>query len=245
MSMLSIDVKTEGAVSKILQGLFAGKPELIAFDLDGTLVDSVPDLAKAVDDTLSQLGRPPAGESKVRHWVGNGAEMLVRRALAKDGTDEQANKVSETFLANAMTCFFQNYKTCNGEHSTIYPGVLETLKTLKASGIPLALITNKPAQFTDPLLAKLGLDSYFNIVLNGDSLENQKPHPEQLLHAAIRFQANPMNCLMVGDSRSDVEASRASFFKVACVDYGYNHGEPISEYKPDCLLSSVAELIGE
>lgn len=245
MDMLSVEAKKEESVSKILRGLFAGKPELIAFDLDGTLVDSVPDLTKAIDDTLGQLGRQPVGESKVRQWVGNGAEMLVRRALAKDGTDEQASNVSETLLANAMTCFFQNYKTCNGEHSKLYPGVLDTLKALKATGVPLALITNKPAQFTDPLLAKLGLDSYFNIVLNGDSLENQKPHPEQLLHAAIRFQANPMNCLMVGDSRSDVEASRASFFKVACVEYGYNHGEPISDYKPDYLLSSVAELIEE
>jgi len=230
-------------VSAVFQTLFSGKPELIAFDLDGTLVDSVPDLTDAVDQMLGQLGRQPAGEERVRCWVGNGAEMLVRRALSKDGTDEQANKVSETLLANAMTCFYQNYTSCNGKYSRLYPGVEQTLKAIKGQGIPMVLITNKPAQFTATLLAQLGLDMYFNIVLSGDSLTHQKPHPEPLLYAAMRSGANPMNCLMVGDSRSDVEASRASFFKVVCVDYGYNHGEPISSSKPDCLVSSVAELL--
>ncbi len=230
-------------MSVLFQALFAGKPELIAFDLDGTLVDSVPDLTQAVDQMRAQLGRPPAGEAAVRTWVGNGAEMLVRRALAKDGSDEQANNVSQTLLANAMTCFYQNYKQCNGVNSHLYPDVKKTLSTLKSMSIPMVLITNKPDQFTRPLLNKLELEGYFDIVLSGDSLAHKKPHPEPLLYAAIRSQVNPMNCLMVGDSRSDVEAARASFFKVACVTYGYNHGESISTSKPDGMLESIAELL--
>jgi len=230
-------------VSIVFQSLFSCTPELVVMDLDGTLVDSVPDLAKAIDQMLSQLGRQPAGEQNIRRWVGEGAEQLVRRALAKDGSDAQAAKVSETLLANAMSCFFQNYTLCNGSHSLLYPAVIDTLKALKNKAIPMALVTNKPAQFTAPLLAQFGLDPYFDVVVSGDSLEHKKPHPEPLLYAAMRLQANPINCVMVGDSRSDVEAARAAFFKVVCVDYGYNHGEPISQCNPDCLIESLDELV--
>lgn len=230
-------------MSALFQALFAGNPELITFDLDGTLVDSLPDLAWATDEMLKQLGRKPVGILNVRQWVGNGVEMLVRRALSKDGSDAQANKISDTLLANAMTCFLQNYQNCNGKQSRLYPGVLETLDVIKCNNIPMVLVTNKPTSFTEVLLSKVELKNYFEFVLCGDTLANKKPHPEPLLYAAARSKAVPQQCLMVGDSKSDVEASRASFFKVVCVSYGYNHGEPIGLSKPDYLINSITELL--
>lgn len=230
-------------MSQLFSALFSGKPELIVFDLDGTLVNSVPDLTTAVNRTLQQLGRMPVEDDAVRRWVGDGAEMLVRRALAREETESEVNKVSDTLLANVMTCFFHNYRMCNGEHSKLYPKVLETLEQLNNIGIPLALVTNKPKLFTDVLLDQLGIANYFKVVIGGECLENKKPHPEPLLHASIICKTNPLSSLMVGDSRNDVQAAKAACFKVVCVDYGYNQGEPIEQSRPDRVIGSLSMLL--
>jgi len=230
-------------VSQLFNSFFSGKPELIVFDLDGTLVNSVPDLTTAVNRTLQQLGRMPVEEDAVRCWVGDGADMLMRRALARDETEAAVNKVSETLLANAMTCFFHNYRMCNGEHSTLYPTVHETLEQLNKMGIPLAVVTNKPKLFSDILLDQLGIAHCFQMVVGGECLANKKPHPEPLLYASMACKTNPLNSLMVGDSRNDVQAAKAACFKVACVDYGYNHGKPIEQSEPDRVIKSLSVLL--
>ncbi len=214
-------------------------PELILIDLDGTLVDSVPDLAAAIDGMLEQLGRPTHGEAKVRDWVGNGMERLVRRALVGrlDGEPD------ETLFRRAFPIFRDIYHKQNGTASCIYPEVRETLDLLLARGLPLGCITNKAHQFTLPLLQALDMERYFRIILSGDSLPEKKPHPLPLLHAAGQLGANPGNSLMVGDSINDVKAARAASFRVVCVSYGYNHGRDIREAAPDAVIDGFAELL--
>lgn len=215
------------------------RPELILFDLDGTLVDSVPDLAAAIDAMMQTLGLPLRGEAQVREWVGNGMERLVRRALVGRLTGEP----EETLFRQAFPLFQELYHHHNGASSRLYPGATETLEQLRIAGYPLGCITNKAHQFTLPLLHALGIESCFRIVLSGDSLPEKKPHPLPLLHAAQQLGAAPENSLMVGDSVNDVRAARAAGFRVFCVSYGYNHGRNIREAQPDAVIDTLQELL--
>lgn len=217
------------------------KPEMILIDVDGTLVDSVPDLAWCVDEMMKQLDMPERGETKVRNWVGNGVERLVRRALigTLDGEPDEAD------FARAYPVFLELYADNTSKRSLLYPGVLEGLDYLKSAGYALGCVTNKAAQFTVPLLKDLGIYDYFAIVVSGDTLEHKKPHPAPLLHAAGFFKVAPENALMVGDSISDVKAARAAGFMIACVPYGYNHGDDIRVAKPDVVIDSLAGLRSE
>jgi phosphoglycolate phosphatase len=221
--------------------MLPSKPEMILIDVDGTLVDSVPDLAFCVDEMMLQLGRESWGETRVRDWVGNGVERLVRRALIGklDGepTDEEFDK--------AYPIFLDLYAENTSKRSLLYPGVREGLDYLKAAGYALGCVTNKAAQFTIPLLKDLGVYADFSIVVSGDTLEHKKPHPAPLLYAAEFFKVDPANALMVGDSISDVKAARAAGFSVACVPYGYNHGDDIRMAKPDLVIESIAALRNE
>lgn len=217
------------------------KPEMILIDVDGTLVDSVPDLAFCVDEMMQQLGREPWGETRVRDWVGNGVERLVSRALTGKLEGEPADDEFE----KAYPIFLDLYADNTSKRSLLYPGVREGLDYLKAAGYALGCVTNKAAQFTIPLLKDLGVYDDFSIVVSGDTLEHKKPHPAPLLHAAEFFKVDPANALMVGDSVSDVKAARAAGFSVACVPYGYNHGEDIRVAKPDLVIESIAALRNE
>ena len=217
------------------------KPDMILIDVDGTLVDSVPDLAFCVDEMMQQLGREPWGETRVRDWVGNGVERLVRRALTGKLEGEPADDEFE----KAYPVFLDLYADNTSKRSLLYPGVREGLDYLKAAGYALGCVTNKAAQFTIPLLKDLGVYDDFSIVVSGDTLEHKKPHPAPLLHAAEFFKVDPANALMVGDSVSDVKAARAAGFSVACVPYGYNHGEDIRVAKPDLVIESIAALRNE
>lgn len=223
-----------------LQKLFAGQlPRLVMFDLDGTLVDSVPDLAAAVDRMLAQLGRPPAGIAKVRNWVGNGSKVLVHRALA-DQLEHSA--VAAGVADQAHQLFLQAYADSH-ELSSVYPGARECLDWLRAHGVSMALVTNKPTQFVGPLLAEKGLQGYFQWVLGGDSLPVQKPDPAALNWVLGQAALRPEQALFIGDSRSDVLAAKAAGVACVAVSYGYNHGRPIDEENPLLVLSDLRQLV--
>jgi phosphoglycolate phosphatase len=213
---------------------------MILCDLDGTLVDSVPDLAFCVDAMMERLGRAPRGEAAVRTWVGNGVERLVGRALTGqlDGEPDAAD------YARAYPLFLELYAENTYTRSILYPGVREGLDFLRAAGYPLGCVTNKAAQFTEPLLTHLGIRDRFTLVVSGDSLPRKKPDPMPLLHAADHFGAVPAEALMIGDSVSDVKAARAAGFGIICMSYGYNHGEDIRASNPDAVIDSMIELKG-
>lgn len=216
------------------------QPEMVLIDVDGTLVDSVPDLAYCVDAMMTALHRPAHGEAKVRHWVGNGVERLVKRALS--GTLD--GEPDEPLYQKALPIFMDLYSANTCERSFLYPGVLEGLAFLKDAGYKLGSVTNKAAQFTEPLLQQLGIYDDFAIIVSGDTLPLRKPHPEPLLHAARFFKVAPSDALMIGDSISDVTAARAAGFQIICMSYGYNHGEDIHAARPDAVIDSMAELPG-
>ncbi|MDO9370986.1 MAG: phosphoglycolate phosphatase [Gammaproteobacteria bacterium] len=213
-------------------------PKMVLIDLVGTLVDSAPDLAICVDETLKQLGLPPQGLERVRDWVGNGVEKLMRRALTGDINGEPDAEV----LKRAMPVFLELYEKNLAQRSQLFPGIREGMAGLKAQGIMLGCVTNKIARFTEPLLKQLGVRGEFGIVVSGDTLPQKKPHPAPLLHAAQFFGVTPGDSLMVGDSVHDVEAARAAGFQVVCVSYGYNHGTDIRAAQPDAVIDSLLEL---
>lgn len=214
-------------------------PKLVLIDLDGTLVDSVPDLAYAVDHMMMALEMPQHGEKKVRQWVGNGIEKLVKRAL----TDDMDAEPEEALFEQGLHIFKGSYAECNGRHSQLYDGVQEGLDWLKNQGFTVACITNKAQQFTMPLLESLGVLDYFELVVSGDSLPKKKPDPMPLLHSAAHFSITPSKALMIGDSMTDVKAARnAEFGAVICVTYGYNHGIDIREANPDSVIDSFTQL---
>ncbi len=216
------------------------KPEMILIDVDGTLVDSVPDLAYCVDEMMKQLDMPTHGEAKVREWVGNGVERLTRRALIGqlDGEPDDA------LFEKAYPIFLELYAENTSKRSCLYPGVIEGLDYLQGAGYKLGCVTNKAEQFTVPLLKDLGVYDRFGIVISGDTLAKKKPDPLPLLHAAEFFGVKPENATMLGDSVSDVKAARAAGFQIICMSYGYNHGVDIRDSNPDAVIDSMAELEG-
>ena len=211
---------------------------MVLIDVDGTLVDSVPDLAYCVDEMMRKLGMPEHGETRVREWVGNGVERLVRRALV----GKLEGEPDEALFRKAYPIFIELYAENTSKRSHLYPGVREGLDYLRAEGYKLGSVTNKAAQFTEPLLEELGIRDYFSIVVSGDSLPKKKPDPLPLLHAAEFFGVAPKDALMIGDSISDVKAARAAGFQIICMTYGYNHGVDIREANPDAVMDSMAEL---
>lgn len=211
---------------------------LVMFDLDGTLVDSVPDLAWCADRTLEDLGLPLVGEDKTRDYVGNGIYVLVKRILTQqlDGEPEPA------LYDKALPIFWEYYRNNVSQFSQLYDGVQEALDALKAQDIKLACVTNKAEEFTKTLLAHLNIDTYFEVMVGGDTLEKKKPDPMPLLHIAKTAGVPIENSLMVGDSRHDIAAARAANMRVVAVPYGYNHGDDIAESNPDAIVQSLAEL---
>ncbi|MCK4743144.1 MAG: phosphoglycolate phosphatase [Sulfuriflexus sp.] len=214
------------------------KPEMILIDVDGTLVDSVPDLAFCVDEMLKQLDMPVRGEERVRHWVGNGVERLVERGLV----DDLDGYPDEDLKAKALPIFMDLYAENTCVRSALYPGVQEGMDYMKAAGYKMGCVTNKAAAFTIPLLKQLGIHDEFSIIISGDTLAKKKPDPLPLLHAAEFFGVEPAQSMMLGDSVSDVKAARAAGFQITCMTYGYNHGANIADAKPDALIDSMVEL---
>ncbi len=214
------------------------QPKLVMIDVDGTLVDSVPDLAYCVDQMMIALCKPVIGNERVRHWVGNGVPRLVERALVGqlEGTP------SKEEFDKAYPIFLDLYSKNSSVRSHLYEGVMEGLDYLKSKDYLIGCVTNKAEQFTIPLLKTLGIFEYFKIVISGDTLEKKKPDPLPLIHSANFFKLNPKDCLMLGDSVSDVKAARAAGFNIICMSYGYNHGNNIADENPDLVIDSMRKL---
>jgi phosphoglycolate phosphatase len=214
------------------------KPDFILIDLDGTLIDSVPDLAYCGDEMMRELGLAPRGETASRDWVGNGVERFCERTLlgSVDGTADPE------LFAQALPIFKRLYLTHNSQRSRVYDGVVEGIEWMKAQGYRLGCVTNKAEAFTVPLLKDKGLFDLFELVVSGDTCPEKKPSPIPLLYAAEKMGVVPENALMLGDSISDVKAARAAHFHIICMSYGYNHGEDIRLATPDAVVDSMAEL---
>lgn len=223
----------------LLRELFQGElPRLVMFDLDGTLLDSVPDLAAAIDKTLLLLGQPAAGIESVRDWVGNGARVLVRRALAGGLQHEHVDEVD---AQQALELFMHHYAESH-RLTEVYPGVRQTLDWLRGQQVELAIVTNKPERFVAPLLDEKGLGGYFRWIIGGDTLPQQKPDPAALLHVMQLAKVDAAQALFVGDSRNDVLAAKAAGVTCVALSYGYNHGRPIAEENPARVLDNLSEL---
>ncbi|MDY4594952.1 MAG: phosphoglycolate phosphatase [[Pasteurella] aerogenes] len=216
--------------------------KLIGFDLDGTLVNSLPDLALSVNSALVQLGLPQAEESLVLTWIGNGADVLSERALdwAKKQTGRSLNE-EEVLQFKHRFGFYYGENLCN--ISRLYPNVKETLETLKAQGYILAVVTNKPTKHVQPVLAAFGIDHLFSEMLGGQSLPAIKPHPAPLYYLCGKFGLYPKQVLFVGDSRNDILAAHSAGCPVVGLTYGYNYNIPIAEANPDWVFDDFAKIL--
>jgi len=211
---------------------------LLLFDLDGTLVDSAPDIADAVDQALEAHGRRGVGEDAVRGFIGNGAERLVHRAL----TGSRDGEAAAAEFAAVYASFLEIYQAGLYVRTRVYPGVSEALRDLAGDGWTFGVVTNKPARFTTPLLAAAGLDDWFAIVLSGDSLPRKKPDPLPLIHAADAVGADLAQTIMVGDSMADLQAAQQAGIPAICVSYGYSGGVDLAAHGVDRLIDEMSAL---
>lgn len=210
----------------------------LTVDLDGTMLDTIEDLAVAVNMTMRDLALPELALEQVRTFVGKGLANLVRRSLeAAVGTPPD-----DALMARALPVYERNYEEVNGRTTVMYPGVREGLDALAAAGFPMACVTNKSKRFTGPLLARVGLDHYFSLVISGDSLAKKKPDPLPLLHCAKHFGVEPTSLLMIGDSINDAQAAFGAGCPVICVSYGYNEGQDVRTLGVDAIVGSLAEI---
>ncbi|MDO5054369.1 MAG: phosphoglycolate phosphatase [Pasteurella oralis] len=216
--------------------------KLIGFDLDGTLVNSLPDLALSVNSALAEFDLPQAPEALVLTWIGNGADVLIARALTwtteqggKVLTDEQIRELKRRFG------FYYGENLCN--LSRLYPNVKATLEQLKAQGYTLAVVTNKPTKHVQPVLAAFGIDHLFSELLGGQSLPAIKPHPAPLYYLCGKFGLYPKQVLFVGDSKNDILAAHAAGCPVVGLTYGYNYNIPIEQANPDWVFDDFADIL--
>jgi phosphoglycolate phosphatase len=209
----------------------------VMIDLDGTLLDTAPDLATAANMMLKELGKAELPLETIQSYIGKGIEKLVKRSLtgALDGEPDA------DLLQRAMPLYEQSYEKTLYVDTRAYPGVREGLNALRAGGFRLACVTNKAEAFTLPLLRAAELLDYFDIVVSGDSLPKKKPDPMPLLHACERFEIEPHDMLLVGDSLNDAQAARAAGCHVFCVPYGYNEGRDVYELDCDAIVPSLYE----
>ena len=213
----------------------------IAFDLDGTLVDSVPDLAEALRMTLVDLGKEPVTNEEVRNWIGNGVEIMVKRALSRNIIiDPELD--NELYLIARMR-FDEHYQNNGASKTQVYPGVLQTIKVLKNAGFTLGIVTNKPEQFIPNILADLKLAEYFTDIIGGDTLATNKPSPEGLQFLQQKHQLATQNMLMVGDSKNDILAAQNAAIASVGLTYGYNYGEPIASSNPSAVSNNFSDLL--
>jgi phosphoglycolate phosphatase len=214
--------------------------KVIIFDLDGTLIDSSPDLALAINHMLKTIGREAFTLDEIHHWVGNGAQILVKRALS--GSTKISLDLDEKEFEKALDVFLKFYAKNLAMETVTYPHVLSTLAKLKAHGYKLAIVTNKPFDFVEPILKELKLKEYFEFHLGGDSLKEKKPNPAPLLYVCDKLKVEVAACVMVGDSKNDILAAQACDMQSIGLTYGYNYGEHISTHNPNVYFSDFSEI---
>jgi phosphoglycolate phosphatase len=213
----------------------------VMIDLDGTLLDTAPDIATAAERMLAALGLPACAPEQIRNFIGRGIPKLVERCLhASVGASAGGTRAPE-LQSEAVALFQDFYFEESGRGSAVYPGVIEGLARLRAMRLRLACVTNKAARFTMPLLEQKGLAPYFELVVSGDTLARKKPDPAQLTHICAAFALAPQAVLLIGDSFNDALAARAAGCPVICVSYGYNEGEDVHELDCDAIVGSLLE----
>ena len=209
-------------------------------DLDGTLLDTAPDLAAAANATLRELGMVPVAPEAVRDFVGQGLAVLMRRCLAASLGGEP----EEALFDDARTRFAGHYERHNGTASRPFPGVLEGLRAMRAGGLRLCCATNKPLRFTEPLLARTGLRQYFEAVATSDLAGARKPDPAVFLYGCRALGATPAETWVIGDSDNDGAAARAAGCRFLLVPYGYREGRALDELQRDALAATLLEAAG-
>jgi len=211
----------------------------VILDLDGTLLDTAPDIAVAANAMGLALGLPPVSETQVRDLIGKGVANLVRRLL-----EEAASTSRAVAFEDAMARFEAAYLAGVADRSRPFPGVLAGLEAWRAAGIPMACVTNKVARFTQPLLAATGLRRYFGAVVSGDTVARKKPEPDPLLAACAALGVPAGACWVIGDSLNDVIAARAAGCPVAVVPYGYREGLAVEALGADAVVESLEAAAG-
>lgn len=212
-------------------------PKAIVFDLDGTLVDSAPEIAAALNSAMTEIGQPPFPLTEVHSFIGGGAKVALQKALAARGAAIEA-PVFDAMMAS----FYKVYAEVSEAGNGLYPGVVETLERLHAAGVPLGICTNKAAHIAEIALRALGIAPFFTVVVGAHDDLPRKPAPEMLLTALSALGARPVEALMVGDSRSDVGAARAAACPVIAVSYGYAHG-PVADLAADRVIDHMPDLL--
>lgn len=222
----------------------------VIFDLDGTLVDSVPDISLALNHALTGMKLPSVSEDQVRLWIGNGSRKLMERCLQADNMQvhnqldiDGLNVSGISIIDEFHKSFLTSYKQFLCTNSKLYPGVLELLGKLKQQNIPMGLVTNKPIEFVPKLLSLLNIDDYFESVIGGDSLAEKKPSSMPLIYTAAQLGIDVKDCLMVGDSSSDVLSAQAASMPCVLLRQGYNQGQDLAALKPDWLLDNINDLL--
>lgn len=211
----------------------------ILFDLDGTLVDSAPDIGNAANLSLEMLGIERASKSQIESWIGNGIPKLVKRALTKDFNGEP----DPLLFDKALPIFMQNYEKNVCVDSYMYEGVADTLKSLHDQGYTLGCVTNKAASCTLPLLAQLEIDQYFTSIVSGDTCKHKKPHPEPILFALQEMGLSTVQCALVGDSAHDIHAAKAAGIPAVAVNYGYSQGVDLNTESPYAIVEGFADIL--
>ena len=213
--------------------------EAVAFDLDGTLIDTAPDLAAAANSMLRILGGRPLPEHSVAALIGDGLDRFVARVLEESvGT----SKLDATLQSSAHVLFRNLYEQDLFAHGRVFPGVAQTLHVLENAALPLCCITNKESQFALPLLVAAGLRERFLVTVCADRPEDRKPSPNMLLAACRQLGVEPANLLYVGDSPADIAAARAANCRVVAVTYGYSDYDVLAGARPDGLLGNLAKI---
>lgn len=210
----------------------------VLLDLDGTLLDTIPDLANAANAMRVELKLPPLSQDTIASYVGKGTENLVLRTLSNNPDNSVPTRDD---VSLGLEIFGRHYHAVNGDQAVIYPGVEQGLKAFKAAGIKMAVVTNKPTEFTLPLLKQAGLAHFFDHVVCGDTCARKKPDPMPLLHACELLQADPQKALAIGDSINDALAARAANMTVLAVPYGYNEGRDVQTLEVDAIVVSINE----
>lgn len=206
-------------------------------DLDGTLLDTAPDLAEAADRMLEELKLPPIDAGLLKTFIGNGVAKLIKRVL----TREMETEPDAALFAVAQPVYEKHYHDVVSLNSRPYAGVVDGLNLLQQTGYRLACITNKAEKFTLPLLKDTGLHDYFELIVSGDSLPRKKPDPMPLFYVCEKFGVKPEEMLLVGDSLNDTQAARAAGCHVFCVPYGYNRGQSVHDLDQDAVVNSLAD----